>query len=116
MDSTTNRVLYFVKCPHCGADIVFRFDHIRWSTNRKGELKEVGYLCNCCRAKITEQQKNDVLLVGEWREVEISKVHCAINPLMLINGSYADIVKAFLHGRKTELGTKAFVACWLIGQ
>ena len=40
----------------------------------------------------------------------------AINPVLLRHTLFEDVVQAFLDGRKTALGTRVFIECWLIGK
>lgn len=60
----SDKRLFFVPCPHCGAFQSLRWPQVRWEAGHRGGA---WYQCEHCGDPIYERQKPRMLEQGEWR-------------------------------------------------
>lgn len=113
---------YFVPCPHCGEYIEFKFQNIRFP---KGEgmsyadrAEVAAYACQKCGCVITDNDKHNMLRLGEWRVVRHNTKYARtvafwINTLYSPFIRWADIVKEFLKSKDDPEELQNFVNSWL---
>lgn len=113
---------FFVPCPHCGEYIEFKFQNIRFPEDKdlsnadRAELAT--YVCQNCGCIITDNDKHNMLKLGEWRTVK-HNTKFARNVAFWINTLYspfvrwAQIVKEFLDAKDDPEQLQNFVNSWL---
>ena len=113
---------YFVPCPHCGEYIEFRFQNIRFpddeSLSYADRAEFAVYVCQECGCVITDNDKHNMLKLGEWRVVRhstkyVRNVAFWINTLYSPFVRWADIVKEFLTTKDDPDEFQNFVNSWL---
>jgi phage terminase large subunit GpA-like protein len=62
----SDRRLYYVPCPKCGAMQPLVFQRLTWTKLGLPPAKAV-YLCRACEEPIADHQKTEMLARGEWR-------------------------------------------------
>lgn len=113
---------FFVPCPHCGEYIEFKFSNIRFPNDEgmgyvdRAELAT--YVCQKCGCLISDNDKHNMLKLGEWRVVRHStkyarKVAFWINTLYSPFVRWADIAKEFLISKDDPEDLQNFVNSWL---
>jgi phage terminase large subunit GpA-like protein len=55
---------YYWPCPHCGAFFVFRFEHLKWDSEKPPHGAHV--IAPCCGCQIEHWQKREMLAKGVW--------------------------------------------------
>lgn len=113
---------YFVPCPHCHEYIELKFANIRFpqdenmSYTDRAELAT--YVCQECGCLITDSDKHQMLLNGEWRTVKVNTKY-ARNVAFWINTLYSpfvrfsQIAKEFLSTKDDPEEFQNFVNSWL---
>ena len=114
---------YFMKCPHCGEEIVFKFSNLRFDSGEdltiEDRAKTAIYVCQECGCGITDIDKLRMLRRGIWRD---TKKTCKIRPRKVsfwINSLYSrfltweDIAKEFLTSKDDPEKLQNFVNSWL---
>jgi phage terminase large subunit GpA-like protein len=104
---------YFVPCPHCGEFQTLIWPQFKWSEislDGNKHCQEAWYECINCEGKITEGQKNDLLLGGQWRATAKGKtpgfhVWQAYSPW----SSFKGIVQEFLDCKGDREMLKTFI-------
>lgn len=113
---------YFVPCPHCGEFIEFRFQNIRFPDDEGMSYADraefATYVCQECGCIITDNDKHNMLRMGEWRIVRyntkyVRKVAFWINTLYSPFVRWADIAKEFLTTKDDPEEFQNFVNSWL---
>lgn len=113
---------YFVPCPHCGEYIEFRFKNIRFPDDENmsyADRAEVAaYVCQECGCIITDNDKHNMLRLGEWRVVRHNTKYARtvafwINTLYSPFVRWADIIKEFLATKDDPEEFQNFVNSWL---
>lgn len=113
---------YFVPCPHCGKYIEFRFQNIRFPDDEGmsyADRAEVAvYVCQECGSVITDNDKHNMLRLGEWRVVRHGTKYARtvafwINTLYSPFVRWADIAKEFLTTKDDPEEFQNFVNSWL---
>lgn len=113
---------YFVPCPHCGEYIEFLFKNIRFPDDEcmsYADRAEVAvYVCQECGCVITDNDKHNMLRLGEWRVVRhntkyVRTVAFWINTLYSPFVRWADIAKEFLRTKDDPEEFQNFVNSWL---
>lgn len=113
---------YFVPCPHCGEYIEFKFQNIRFPDDEgmsHADRAEVAtYVCQGCGGIITDNDKHNMLRLGEWRTVRHNTKYARtvafwINTLYSPFVRWADIVKEFLSTKDDPEEFQNFVNSWL---
>ena len=113
---------YFVPCPHCGEYIEFAFSNIRFPKDEgmsyadRAEL--AAYVCQKCGGIITDNDKHNMLRLGEWRTVRHNtkyarKVAFWLNTLYSPFVRWAQIAKEFLTSKDDPEEFQNFVNSWL---
>ncbi|MBR1476871.1 MAG: phage terminase large subunit family protein [Lachnospiraceae bacterium] len=113
---------YFVPCPHCGEYIELKFQNIRFPDQEgmsyvdRAELAT--YVCQECGCIITDNDKHNILPLGEWKEVRQSTKYARtvafwINTLYSPFVRWADIAKEFLTSKDDSEELQNFVNSWL---
>lgn len=113
---------FFVPCPHCGEYIEFAFSNIRFpkedgmSYADRAEL--AAYVCQKCGGIITDNDKHNMLRLGEWRTVRHNtkyarKVAFWINTLYSPFVRWSQIAKEFLSSKDDPEEFQNFVNSWL---
>ena len=113
---------YFVPCPHCGEYIEFKFQQIKFPDNEGMSYADraefATYVCQECGCVITDNDKHNMLRVGEWRTVRhntkyIRTVAFWINTLYSPFVRWSDIAKEFLLTKDDPEDFQNFVNSWL---
>ena len=113
---------YFVPCPHCGEFIEFKFQNIRFPDDEGMSYADraefAHYVCQECDCIITDNDKHNMLRLGEWRTVRhntkyVRNVAFWINTLYSPFVRWADIAKEFLMTKDDPEDFQNFVNSWL---
>lgn len=113
---------YFVPCPHCGEYIELKFSNLRFPSGDDLDNSERAdmavYVCQECGCKITDQDRDNMIRYGEWREVRRNtkaskKVAFWINTLYSPFVRFSEIVKEFLDSKDNPDLLQNFVNSWL---
>lgn len=113
---------YFVPCPHCGEYIEFKFQNIRFPDDEDmsyADRAEVAtYVCQECGCVITDNDKHNMLRMGEWRVVRHNTKYARtvafwINTLYSPFVRWADIAKEFLTTKDDPEEFQNFTNSWL---
>lgn len=113
---------YFVPCPHCGEYIEFKFQHIRFPDDEGMSYADraefATYVCQECGCVITDNDKHNMLRLGEWRVVRhstkyVRNVAFWINTLYSPFIRWADIAKEFLLTKDDPEEFQNFTNSWL---
>ena len=113
---------YFVPCPHCGEFIEFKFQNIRFPDDENMSYADraefATYVCQNCGCAITDNDKHNMLRLGEWRVVRhntkyVRNVAFWINTLYSPFVRWADIAKEFLLTKDEPEDFQNFVNSWL---
>ena len=113
---------YFVPCPHCGEFIEFKFQNIRFPDDEGMSYADraefATYVCQECGCLITDNDKHNMLRLGEWRIVRhntkyVRKVAFWINTLYSPFVRWADIAKEFLTTKDDPEEFQNFTNSWL---
>ena len=113
---------FFVPCPHCGEYIEFVFSNVRFP-NDEGmtyvdRAEFATYVCQKCGGIITDNDKHNMLKLGEWRVVRHNTEYARtvafwINTLYSPSVRWADIAKEFLLSKDDPEAFQNFVNSWL---
>lgn len=113
---------FFVPCPHCGEYIEFKFQNIRFPDDEGMSYADraefATYVCQECGCLITDNDKNNMLKLGEWRTVRhntkyVRNVAFWINTLYSPFVRWSDIAKEFLVSKDDPEDLQNFVNSWL---
>lgn len=113
---------YFVPCPHCGEFIEFKFQNIRFPDDEGMSYADraefATYVCQECGCIITDNDKHNMLRLGEWRIVRhntkyVRSVAFWINTLYSPFVRWADIAKEFLLTKDDPEEFQNFTNSWL---
>ena len=113
---------YFVPCPHCGEFIEFKFQNIRFpedeSMSYADRAEFATYVCQECGCLITDNDKHNMLRLGEWRVVRhntkyVRSVAFWINTLYSPFVRWSDIAKEFLLTKDDPEEFQNFTNSWL---
>lgn len=113
---------YFMPCPHCGEYIEFKFQNIRFPDNEGMSYADraefATYVCQECGCVISDNDKHNMLRLGEWRIVRhntkyVRTVAFWINTLYSPFVRWADIAKEFLLSKDDPEDFQNFVNSWL---
>lgn len=113
---------YFVPCPHCGEYIELKFSNLRFPSGDDLDNSERAdmavYVCQECGCKITDQDRDNMIRYGEWREVRRNtkaskKVAFWINTLYSPFVRFSEIAKEFLDSKDNPDLLQNFVNSWL---
>lgn len=113
---------YFVPCPHCGEYIEFKFQNIRFPDEEgmsyadRAELAI--YVCQKCGGIITDNDKHNMLRLGEWRIVRHDTKYARsvafwINTLYSPFVRWSQIAGEFLKCKDDPEEFQNFVNSWL---
>lgn len=113
---------YFVPCPHCGEEIEFIMQHLKFpgeedmSYADRAELAV--YKCQKCGGIIEDRHKPGMLRGGRWKIVETNtkyarKIGYWINTLYSPFVRWAEIAKEFLTSKDDPEKLQNFVNSWL---
>lgn len=98
---STDMRQYFVPCPYCGGEFVFKFskETVRWDKPADGvtdidlAAATVRYICPHCSADIYEEEKPGMLARGHWAPSEELRIEYAdgrIQPSKTARGYHLD--------------------------
>lgn len=113
---------FFVPCPHCGEYIEFKWKQVRFPKEEGVSLADraefASYVCQECGCVITDQDKPDMLRLGEWRTVKqntkfVRKVAFWMNTLYSPFVRFSEVVKEFLKSKDDPEQLQNFVNSWL---
>lgn len=113
---------YFVPCPHCGEYIEFKFQNIKFPDDEGMSYADraefATYVCQECGCVITDNDKHNMLRLGEWRTVRhntkyVRNVAFWINTLYSPFVRWSDIAKEFLLTKDDPESFQNFVNSWL---
>lgn len=113
---------FFVPCPHCGEYIEFKFQNIRFPDDEGMSYADraefATYVCQECGCLITDNDKHNILKLGEWRTVRhntkyVRNVAFWINTLYSPFVRWSDIAKEFLISKDDPEDLQNFVNSWL---
>jgi len=67
MFESTDQRYYHVPCPHCGGMQHLKWEHLKYTYNKKTKVaKDVYYECEHCLEPIRERDKTQMLAAGQW--------------------------------------------------
>lgn len=113
---------FFVPCPHCGEYIEFKFQNIMFPDDEGMSYADraefATYVCQECGCLITDNDKHNMLKLGEWRTVRhntkyVRNVAFWINTLYSPFVRWSDIAKEFLVSKDDPEDLQNFVNSWL---
>lgn len=113
---------FFVPCPHCGEYIELLFPNIRFPDDEGMSYADraefATYVCQKCGCVITDNDKHNMLKLGEWRTVRhstkyVRNVAFWINTLYSPFVRWSDIAKEFLQSKDNPEDFQNFVNSWL---
>lgn len=113
---------FFVPCPHCGEYIEFKWKQVHFLKEEGMSLADraefASYVCQECGCVITDQDKPDMLRLGEWRTVKqntkfVRKVAFWMNTLYSPFVRFSEVVKEFLKSKDDPEQLQNFVNSWL---
>lgn len=113
---------FFVPCPHCGEYIEFKWKQVHFPKEEGMSLADraefASYVCQECGCVITDQDKLDMLRLGEWRTVKqntkfVRKVAFWMNTLYSPFVRFSEVVKEFLKSKDDPEQLQNFVNSWL---
>lgn len=113
---------FFVPCPHCGEYIEFKWKQVHFPKEEGMSLADraefASYVCQECGCVITDQDKPDMLRLGEWRTVKqntkfVRKVAFWMNTLYSPFVRFSEVVKEFLKSKDDTEQLQNFVNSWL---
>ncbi len=104
---------WVMPCPHCAAEIDFRFGQMR------GELAapyNARYVAQCCGRDVESWRQRQMVLAGKWHPTRPGPGRYpsyAINSLASLLTSWDKIWEEFLKSDGDPIAEKAFVNLWL---
>lgn len=113
---------FFVPCPHCGEYIEFKWKQVHFPKEEGMSLADraefASYVCQECGCVITDQDKPDMIRLGEWRTVKqntkfVRKVAFWMNTLYSPFVRFSEVVKEFLKSKDDPEQLQNFVNSWL---
>lgn len=113
---------FFVPCPHCGEYIEFKWKQVHFPKEEGMSLADraefASYVCQECGCVIIDQDKPDMLRLGEWRTVKqntkfVRKVAFWMNTLYSPFVRFSEVVKEFLKSKDDPEQLQNFVNSWL---
>lgn len=113
---------FFVPCPHCGEYIEFKFQNIRFPSEEGMSYADRAefavYACQECGCVITDNDKHNMLRLGEWQIVRHDTKYARtvafwINTLYSPFIRWADIAKEFLISKDDPEQLQNFTNSWL---
>lgn len=113
---------FFVPCPHCGEYIEFKWKQVHFPKEEGMSLADraefASYVCQECGCVITDQDKPDMLRLGEWRTVKqntkfVRKVAFWMNTPYSPFVRFSEVVKEFLKSKDDPEQLQNFVNSWL---
>lgn len=113
---------YFVPCPHCREYIEFKWKQIRFPNDETMSYADraefATYVCQECGCVITDNDKHQMLKLGEWRVVRhntkfVRNVAFWMNTLYSPFVRFSDIAKEFLLTKDDPEQFQNFVNSWL---
>lgn len=122
MESADEIRHYFVPCPHCGKFIELKFSQIKFPDSEEMTYSDRAeyavYVCQECGGVITDKEKPQMLINGEWRAVEtrtrfVKKVAFWSNTLYSPFTRFPDIAKKFLLSKDDPEQFQNFINSWL---
>lgn len=113
---------YFIPCPHCGCEIELKFQQLKFPSGDgltdQDRADMAYYECQECGAKITDQDKEQMLQYGEWKAVRQNgdyhkRVAFWINTLYSPFVTFSEVVKKFLDSKDDPDKFQNFTNSWL---
>ena len=109
--ATSDRRIYEVPCPECGAFTEILWSHIQWES---GEPATAAFLCPHCDALIDERHKTAMVAAGDWRATApdvIGHAGFRMNALIstLPNMSWSKLAAEFIAAKEHPDKLQAFV-------
>ena len=113
---------YFVPCPHCGEYIELKWSQVRFPDDETlsyiDRAEFANYVCQECGCVITDNDKHQMIKLGEWRAVRhstkfVRNVAFWINTLYSPFVRFSDIAKEFLTTKDDPEAFQNFVNSWL---
>lgn len=114
---------YFVPCPHCGEMIELKFKQLKWPGDGDGitasdRADQAVYVCQECGCIITDQHKDKMLRLGEWRIVRENnasrkKVAFWINTLYSPFVRFSEIALEYIDSLGDPEKMQNFTNSWL---
>jgi len=104
----SDRRMYHVPCPHCGAFQILRWAQVKWSD---GKPAAAWYDCVGCHGRIEDHHKSAMLELGEWRAEAAGDGDTAgfwLNGLYSPWTTWGRLAKDFLRARKSPERLQTF--------
>jgi phage terminase large subunit GpA-like protein len=104
---------WFVRCPHCDAEITFEFSQLRGEPHPPFDAH---YMAQCCGAQIDSWQQRDMVLRGVWKPTHLGpgrQPSYFFNSLSSLLTSWDEIWGKYLDSRDDPLKEKGFANLWL---
>lgn len=109
-----NRSYYEIRCPHCRELQRLQESQLHYETEGDS-VRNVRYLCESCGVQITDEQKHEALLSGEWRaeRPEVKHHHSyQLSTLYSIDVPFAKYAQA-LHRASQDWDSRGRMFCAL---
>jgi len=116
---------YFVRCPHCGEEIEFKWKQIQYDNDKEKNLsiheraETAQYVCQECGCVIEDGDKPHMLREGQWKVVEkhgmgrAKTVGYWISSLYSVFLKWSDVVEEWLKDKDDPDKLQNFVNSWL---
>ena len=114
---------YYVKCPHCGEEILLKWQYIKFPSGEDKSIEERAaeavYVCQECGCMITDADKLRMIRKGVWRDTKGTCSHHPRRVSFWINALYSrfltweDIVKEFLYSKDDPEKLQNFINSWM---
>lgn len=100
---------WFMPCPHCGTEIAFRFEGLKFERHAPYGAH---YVPECCGAVIEPWQQRDMVLAGRWKPTVTGpgrQPSYFVNALTSLLTSWDVIAEKFWNAQGDPIEEKAFV-------
>jgi phage terminase large subunit GpA-like protein len=109
--AASDRRIFEVPCPECGAFSEILWAHIKWETDQP---ETAAFECPHCKALIDEKHKHPMVALGAWRATrpEVQghagfKLNSLVSPLA--NASWGNLAAEFLRAKNDRADLQVFI-------
>jgi phage terminase large subunit GpA-like protein len=105
--------IWVMPCPHCGTEIDFRFEQLRFE---RLPPHDTHYLAQCCGVEIEAWRQRGMVTAGRWKATKPGPGRHPsffINSLVSLLTSWDAIAAAYVESRGDPLKEQGFANLWL---